>query len=102
MASSSQLHSRSSIRDSLSNDPETNKHDTKIEHIDRVPTGAARDITALRGDVTRMVGWSVFVIFIGTFCMVAGSYGAIVGIVNEYSGENGSSAWSCADNSHSS
>lgn len=48
-----------------------------------------------------MVGWSVFVIVSGTFCMIAGSYGAIVGIVNEYSGENGSSAWSCADNSNS-
>lgn len=47
-----------------------------------------------------MVGWCVFVISSGTFCMVAGSYGAIIGIIDEYSG-NDSTAWSCADNSNS-
>ncbi|KAF2629488.1 putative amino acid transporter [Macroventuria anomochaeta] len=46
------------------------------------------------------VAWASFVIIIGTFIMVAGSYSAIVGIVADYnSGSSG--AWSCADNSNS-
>ncbi|KAJ4264534.1 hypothetical protein NW762_005736 [Fusarium torreyae] len=49
-----------------------------------------------------MVGWSVFVIVSGTFMMVAGTYGAIVGIIDSYEADGGSSAWSCADNSNSS
>ena len=46
------------------------------------------------------VVWASFVILIGTFIMVAGSYSAIVGIIDDYnSGTSG--AWSCADNSNS-
>lgn len=46
------------------------------------------------------VGISVAVIAIGTYIMVAGSYAAIVEIINDY--KNGSSgAWSCADNANS-
>lgn len=49
-----------------------------------------------------MVLWCGFVIAIGTFLMVAGTYGAAVGIVDSYRADGGSSAWSCADNSNSS
>lgn len=46
------------------------------------------------------VAWASFVIIIGTYIMVAGSYAAIVGIIDDYnSGSSG--AWSCADNSNS-
>jgi len=50
-----------------------------------------------------MVFWSVFVIVAGCFCMVGGSYGAVVGLVRDYGGSGGSAgaAWSCADNSNS-
>lgn len=48
-----------------------------------------------------MVAWSAFVIISGTFIMVAGTYGSIVGIIDTYEKEGGSS-WSCADNSNSS
>ncbi|KAG8159154.1 hypothetical protein KVR01_010815 [Diaporthe batatas] len=46
-----------------------------------------------------MVLWSVFVIVIGTFLMIAGTYGSIVGIIDSYRQSGGSAAWSCADNS---
>ncbi|UNI17526.1 hypothetical protein JDV02_003861 [Purpureocillium takamizusanense] len=49
-----------------------------------------------------MVCWSLFVIASGTFLMVAGTYGSIVGIVDSYRAKGGTSAWSCADNSNSS
>lgn len=49
-----------------------------------------------------MVGWSIFVILLGTFLMIAGTYGSIVGIINSYNKNGGSAAWSCADNSNSS
>lgn len=48
------------------------------------------------------VCWSVFVICIGTFMMVAGTYGSVVGIIESYNASGGSGAWSCADNSNSS
>ncbi|CAI7666337.1 unnamed protein product [Penicillium bialowiezense] len=48
------------------------------------------------------VCWSVFVISIGTFMMVAGTYGSVVGIIESYNASGGSGAWSCADNSNSS
>ncbi|KAL2839538.1 transmembrane amino acid transporter protein-domain-containing protein [Aspergillus pseudodeflectus] len=48
-----------------------------------------------------MVSWCAFVIVIGTFCMVAGTYGSVVGIVDSYRAEGGSGAWSCRDNSNS-
>jgi hypothetical protein len=49
-----------------------------------------------------MVGWSLFVIISGTFLMIAGMYGSIVGIIDSYRESGGSAAWSCADNSNSS
>ena len=48
-----------------------------------------------------MVLWSAFVIASGTFLLIAGTYGSIVGIINEYKEAGGSAAWSCADNSNS-
>ena len=51
--------------------------------------------------LTFMVCWSVFVIVSGTFLMIGGTYGSVVGIINEYAETGGSAAWSCADNSNS-
>jgi amino acid permease len=48
-----------------------------------------------------MVCWSIFVVVIGTFLMVAGTYGSVVGIIDSYKVSGGSAAWSCADNSNS-
>ncbi|KAJ4229816.1 hypothetical protein FSOLCH5_003181 [Fusarium solani] len=48
-----------------------------------------------------MVCWSIFVVVSGTFCMVAGTYGSVVGIMDSYKVSGGSAAWSCADNSNS-
>lgn len=48
-----------------------------------------------------MVGWSIFVIVSGTFLMIGGTYGSIVGIIDSYRAEGGSAAFSCADNSNS-
>ncbi|KAL4807234.1 transmembrane amino acid transporter protein-domain-containing protein [Aspergillus unguis] len=48
-----------------------------------------------------MVCWSVFVIVIGTFCMVGGTYGSVVGVVDSYRASGGEGAWSCKDNSNS-
>lgn len=48
-----------------------------------------------------MVGWCVFVIVIGSFLMVAGTYGSVVGIIDSYKASGGSAAWTCADNSNS-
>lgn len=48
-----------------------------------------------------MVCWSGFVIVAGSFLMVSGTYGSVVGIIGDYSASGGSSAWSCADNSNS-
>jgi hypothetical protein len=48
-----------------------------------------------------MVCWSVFVVVIGTFMMVAGTYGSVVSIMENYKANGGSAAWSCADNSNS-
>ncbi|KAI9154891.1 hypothetical protein HJFPF1_07451 [Paramyrothecium foliicola] len=48
-----------------------------------------------------MVGFSVFVIFSGTFLMIAGTYGSIVGIIDSYKLSGGVAAWTCADNSNS-
>ncbi|KAJ5138681.1 transmembrane amino acid transporter [Penicillium bovifimosum] len=58
-----------------------------------------------KGERTRtwylMVTWSIFMIIIGTFFMVAGTYGSVVEIINGYKESGGSAAWSCADNSNS-
>lgn len=48
-----------------------------------------------------MVLWCGLIIATGTFMMVAGTYGALVGIIDSYQAHGGSSAWSCADNSNS-
>ncbi|PNH45205.1 hypothetical protein VD0004_g2597 [Verticillium dahliae] len=48
-----------------------------------------------------MVLWSVFVIVSGTFLMIAGTYGSVVGIMDSYKESGGSAAFSCADNSNS-
>lgn len=48
-----------------------------------------------------MVAWSGFVIVSGTFLMIAGTYGSVVGIMDSYAKDGGSAAWSCADNSNS-
>ncbi|KAM0562071.1 hypothetical protein ACHAPJ_002515 [Fusarium lateritium] len=47
-----------------------------------------------------MVFWSVFVIVIGTFCMIAGTYGSVVGIIDSAK-QGTTSPWSCADNANS-
>ncbi|KAL5339178.1 transmembrane amino acid transporter protein-domain-containing protein [Aspergillus crustosus] len=47
------------------------------------------------------VAWSVLIIVLGTFMMVAGTYGSLVGIVDSYSEGGGSAAFSCKDNSNS-
>lgn len=44
--------------------------------------------------------WAVFVIVIGTFLMIGGTYGSVVSIIKSYA-EEATSAWSCADNSNS-
>ncbi|KAK6219298.1 hypothetical protein LQW54_002286 [Pestalotiopsis sp. IQ-011] len=46
-----------------------------------------------------MVVWSAFVILVGTFLMIAGTYSTISDIITSYRTEGGSAAWSCADNS---
>lgn len=48
-----------------------------------------------------MVCFSCFVVVSGTFLMVAGTYGSVVGILESYKANSGSAAWSCADNSGS-
>ncbi|BCS19253.1 uncharacterized protein APUU_12081S [Aspergillus puulaauensis] len=48
-----------------------------------------------------LVGWSVFLVVIGTFLMVAGTYGSVKGIMDVYNESGGSSAFSCKDNSNS-
>lgn len=48
-----------------------------------------------------MVAWCAFVIVAGTFLMIAGTYGSVVSIINDYKESGGSAAWSCADNSSS-
>lgn len=48
-----------------------------------------------------MAGFSMFVIVSGTFLMVAGTYGSVVGIIDTYNSSGGSAAFSCADNSNS-
>lgn len=48
-----------------------------------------------------MVAWCVFVIVSGTFLVIAGTYGSVVGIIDSYRKAGGTAAWSCADNSGS-
>ncbi|KAI7161627.1 hypothetical protein KC349_g2628 [Hortaea werneckii] len=49
-----------------------------------------------------MVGWCIFVILSGSFLLVAGTYGSIVGIMKSFRENGGTSPWTCADNSNSS
>ncbi|KAJ5090863.1 hypothetical protein N7532_009547 [Penicillium argentinense] len=46
--------------------------------------------------------WSGFIVLLGTFLMVAGTYGSIVSIMEAYAASGGSAAFSCGDNSNSS
>ncbi|KAI8716722.1 Aa-trans domain-containing protein [Fusarium sp. LHS14.1] len=48
-----------------------------------------------------MVAYSVFVVVSGTFLMIGGTYGSIVGIIDSMKETGGSAAWACADNSNS-
>ncbi|KHN94027.1 Amino acid transporter, transmembrane [Metarhizium album ARSEF 1941] len=48
-----------------------------------------------------MVVFSILVVVTGTFLMVAGTYGSIVGIIDSYNKSGASRAWTCADNSNS-
>ncbi|KAF4978231.1 hypothetical protein FZEAL_5336 [Fusarium zealandicum] len=50
---------------------------------------------------TLMACFSIFVVILGTFLMIGGTYGSVVGIINSYKESGGSAAWSCADNSNS-
>ncbi|KAJ5980290.1 hypothetical protein N7481_007588 [Penicillium waksmanii] len=45
--------------------------------------------------------WSIFVVVLGCFLTVAGTYGSVVGIMDAYKASGGSAAFSCADNSNS-
>lgn len=47
------------------------------------------------------VVWAGFVVVSGTFLTIAGTYGAIIGIIESYQGPNHTSPWSCADNPNS-
>ena len=51
---------------------------------------------------TMMLAWSIFVIIVGTFLTIGGTYGSVVSIIDAYNESGGSAAWSCADNSISS
>ncbi|CAG8938614.1 unnamed protein product [Penicillium salamii] len=45
--------------------------------------------------------WAIFVILLGTFLMVAGTYSSIVSIIDAMDANEGTRPWSCADNSNS-
>ncbi|KAJ4317539.1 hypothetical protein N0V84_007284 [Fusarium piperis] len=55
----------------------------------------------------RTLGWTVqacvavFVVVSGMFLTVAGTYGAVVGVIKAFKETKGAAAWSCADNSNS-
>ena len=46
-----------------------------------------------------MVAWSILIIILGSFLVVAGTYGSVVSIIDSYNESGGSPAWACADNS---
>jgi amino acid permease len=48
-----------------------------------------------------MCCWAAFVIFIGTFLMVAGTYGSVVSLIDIFAEDSGAGAWTCVDNSNS-
>ncbi|KAK6908126.1 hypothetical protein I204_06100 [Kwoniella mangroviensis CBS 8886] len=43
--------------------------------------------------------WNIFMIALGSFLMVAGTYGAVIDIRDSYAAAEGAGAWSCRDNS---
>ncbi|KAJ5087340.1 hypothetical protein N7456_010956 [Penicillium angulare] len=45
-----------------------------------------------------MASWCVFIILIGSFMTIAGTYGSVVGIINSLK-DGGTKPWTCADNS---
>ncbi|KAF2993415.1 hypothetical protein E8E14_001373 [Neopestalotiopsis sp. 37M] len=48
---------------------------------------------------TLLASWATFIIVGGSFLTVAGTYGAISGVISQYQNSNGSAVWTCADNS---
>ena len=48
-----------------------------------------------------MVCWTSFVVLIGCFLTVAGTYGSVVAIIKSYNESGGSAAFACTDNSGS-
>lgn len=48
-----------------------------------------------------MVSWCVFVVVVGTFLMIAGTYGAVVEIIDTYNSSENFRPWTCADKSNS-
>ncbi|KAF5529962.1 amino acid transporter [Fusarium mexicanum] len=44
---------------------------------------------------------SIIMVAGGSFLMVAGTYGSVVGIIDSYGADGGSKPWTCADNSNS-
>ena len=46
--------------------------------------------------------WSIYMIVIGSFLTVTGTYASIVTMIDDYNANGGSRPWSCADNSSSS
>ncbi|WWC85648.1 uncharacterized protein L201_000514 [Kwoniella dendrophila CBS 6074] len=46
-----------------------------------------------------LVGWNISIIVVGTFLMIAGTYGSIVGIADSFKAGDHTGVWSCADNS---
>lgn len=45
------------------------------------------------------LGWAMFVISIGCFLTVGGTYGSVLAIRDSYNADGGARPWSCADNS---
>lgn len=48
-----------------------------------------------------LVGCNLFILVGGSYLLVSGTYGAVVGIEKAYTESGGSAAWSCEDNSNS-
>lgn len=48
-----------------------------------------------------MVAWSTFVLVLGSFLIVAGTYGSVIAIQESLQSSGGSKPWGCADNSSS-
>lgn len=48
---------------------------------------------------TVLACWSAFLILVGTFITIGGTYGSVVGIIKLLNADGGSKPWTCADNS---